>query len=230
MGGLGFQIWLADNVALAEILPGLGWFEAELGFEKSGREYWARVTPPRPVFSDDIPEAIDQILPGISSLIEMFSEGRSESAVRLFGRTANAIAKTGHGVISDGHEVWVPRGVRRAVQFPNEEQRNPQLVIMSWWALGGPLSTREGIADLVTTLHRFLPEALPDKWDYVEPPSHRLSLEGTEGLIDFLASIHRRSRKDGRFWRCLKVIVVVGGVSHNCLTHERVRPHFYRSL
>jgi hypothetical protein len=38
----------------------------------------------------------------------------------------------------------------------------------------------------MSTLQRFLPEALPDKWDHIEPPSHRLSVEGTENLIDFV--------------------------------------------
>lgn len=199
MGGLGYEIWLTDDVDLAEILPGLGWNGTDKGFERSGREYWACVTPPRPVYAEDIPDAIDQLLPGISVLVEVYSEGRPKAAERLLSRTANAIARVGHGVISDGHEAWIPSGVRRAVGISHEEEGKPQLLVMSWWAAGGPLSTREGITQLISTLQRFLPEAMPDRWDDKEPPSHRSSVEGAEGLIDFLDE-HRLAGQLAFLW------------------------------
>jgi hypothetical protein len=31
-----------------------------------------------------------------------------------------------------------------------------------------------------------MPEALPDRWDMIEPPSHKLAVDGLESLIDFL--------------------------------------------
>jgi hypothetical protein len=189
MSGAGLFVWMAEQVALEEVLPSLGWSHepsANGSFEKEGREWWARAMPCRPVFEEDVPEAVADSLPGIAWLVELFYEGRARAADQVLSRAANAIASKGHGVISDEEKVWTPRGIRRAKTISHQEVTPPQMILMTWWAAGGPLFTREGVDALVNTLERFLPEALPDRWDVVEPPSHRLSVEGSEGLVEFL--------------------------------------------
>ncbi|MGA8724086.1 MAG: hypothetical protein WB565_03510 [Acidimicrobiales bacterium] len=68
----------------------------------------------------------------------------------------------------------------------------PTMVLMDWWALDGPLTTRSGIAQLFDELSRELPEAIPVEWDVVEPPTHRFDEEGLDGLVTFLD----RNRED----------------------------------
>jgi hypothetical protein len=57
---------------------------------------------------------------------------------------------------------------------------------MNWWFLPDRLADRGGIEQLFKRLEQVLPEAIPIRWDVVEPPSHRLQDEGIAGLVQFL--------------------------------------------
>lgn len=79
---------------------------------------------------------------------------------------------------------WSPGGKRRA---PRERRKAGfDLLTLSWWAAGGPLLREEGLLEFLQVLQRWLPEAVPTRWDLVEPPSPFLRDEGILVLAAFL--------------------------------------------
>jgi hypothetical protein len=186
MSGRALTVWLPDTIDVGALLSKRGWSDQGDHLGREGRSWFARAEAVRRVFPEDIPGAVDSLLPGITWLVELWYEGRAKAADEALEAAAGVIATEGHGVISDGHQAWLPRGVKRSKPIAHAEPSYPPLLLLSWWAAGGPLLTREGIVQLVGTLERLLPEALPARWDNVEPPSHGLAVDGTAGLVDFL--------------------------------------------
>jgi hypothetical protein len=186
MSGRTLAVWLPETIDVDAVLSGRGWSQQGDHLRREGRSWFARAEDARRVFPEDVPEAVDNLLPGITWLVELWYEGRAKAADQALEAAARAIATAGHGVISDGHQAWLSGGIKRSKPIAHAESSCPPLLLLSWWAAGGPLLTREGIARLVSSLERLLPEALPARWDTVEPPSHGLAVDGTAGLVDFL--------------------------------------------
>jgi hypothetical protein len=75
-------------------------------------------------------------------------------------------------------------------------QERTDVLCFGWWASGGPLVSKQGLARTVSTLAAVLPEALPSRWGLDETYGHRMADEGLDGLVDF---VHAH-----RSWVCLR--------------------------
>jgi Ankyrin repeats (3 copies) len=186
LSGSELRIWLNKPVEVVELLAPLQWIQIDDCLERNGRHWWAQLVGPRRVFSEDVPSDVATSISDVSWMVEIFCEGNALAAYKAILQAANAIAREGNGVISSDAELWRPRGIRQPRESYLEAEQSDSLLQLAWWAEGGRLDTRAGIAQVFRVIERTLPVALPNRWDIVEPPSQRLSTEGVTGLIDFL--------------------------------------------
>lgn len=185
--GIELRVWLSREIQLAKTPPLDGWSAQDDGhLVQQSRNYSIFAFPPSRVFPDDVPDEVVDLVPGIAWVVDLGLEGVTPAGEKSLGRIALAIARAGHGVIENPQEGTVrsPSGVKRYVKPPKEDRID--VLVLAWWAPGGPLLARSGIAELIATMQRHLPEAIPTRWGSFEPPNHSLAEEGTDGLIDFL--------------------------------------------
>jgi hypothetical protein len=139
------------------------------------------------ILSEDVPEEIVGMLPGIQYLTELNLEGKATvEAMKLAKSTANNIAKTLHGIVFDAQEdtAITPQGVRRFV--PPGKQETFSVLNMSWWFLESPLLSSAGRKTFVEFLDRHLPEALPRRYGTHEPPQFVYADSGKSHFLEFL--------------------------------------------
>jgi hypothetical protein len=188
--GISITVWLTEEVDVPAILSAQGWLPDETGgAHRPSRTYLAGASPPTRVFSPDIPEEVTALLPGVAWMVGLAMEGVTPTGQRVLSKAATAIARARHGVVEDPQQgvFRTPSGVRRYDKQAASE--NVTIISMGWWAPGGPLLTRDGIADLYARLERLLPEAVPRRWGLGEPPNHSIAEEGTDALVTFVDNV-----------------------------------------
>jgi hypothetical protein len=199
MVGRTFQIFLADRPDAESILTGLGWRPSEDPssridptdhFTLSGRDWDADLWGPSEMSWEDAPPEAVALQAGIAWHVEAAIEGDDQAihtgTARVL-RALRAIAREGHGVIADEDEVWRPGSSRRSRWTPPDEPTaGDESLLMIWWTVDPYMVSAEGLADLVTTLSRVLPEAIPVRWGDTEPLRHSLDKEGLDGLVRYL--------------------------------------------
>jgi hypothetical protein len=126
---------------------------------------------------------------GISYAVEVKFQGSNPAGEDAARGAASALARHGHGAVSpeDVSETWAPRGVHRV-----KNHRLPddgfELLTLSWWAAGGPLVTPSGARRFFEVLQKWLPEAMPARWDEFEASGRRAGNDA-EGLPNVLDAI-----------------------------------------
>ena len=184
--GKSFSVWSVRVPDVPGVLGSLGWREREGHYEMDGGSFIAGASGPRPVLTEDAPKAAQALVAGISWLVELGFEGGGVAAERVVTKAAKELARQAQGAVvwDEDQTAWSPGGKRRV---PKERSLTGyDLLTLSWWAAGGPLLTEVGLLEFLQVLQRWLPEAVPNRWDLVEPPSHFLRSEGIQGLAAFL--------------------------------------------
>jgi len=183
-------VWLAMPPDLAGVIGSLGWSDRGDRYERAGRSWSAHATRPRPVAIDDAPEQAQALVAGISYAVEITLQGGSPAGEEAVRGAANAIARHGHGAVSpeDVSKTWAPRGVHRVTnhRLPHD---GFDLLTLSWWVAGGPLVTPTGARRFFQALQKWLPEAMPARWDEFEASSRRAADENADGLPNVLDAI-----------------------------------------
>ena len=142
-----------------------GWLPDKTGgAQHPSRTYLVGADPPARVFAPDVPDEVTDLVPGVAWMVRLALEGVTTTGQRVLSKAATAIARAGHGVVEDPQQgvFRTPSGVRRYEKPAVSE--NVTVITMSWWAPGGPLLTRDGVAGLYEGLERLLPEAVPRRW------------------------------------------------------------------
>jgi hypothetical protein len=137
------------------------------------------------VESEDIPDEIDMVVPGVHFLTEINLEGTaSKAALQLARAAATAIARECHGVVFDPQRelVKTPSGIKRLPPF--KKGARVSVVRLSWWFMESPLLTEEGRKLFVDLIERAFPEALPNRYGLWEPPQHKYSEAGKTHFLN----------------------------------------------
>jgi len=183
------RVWGRRAADLGSRLPGTrGWKTDAGGWVLRTRSWQIVVGAPGGIEHDDIPPEIAEILPGLSTLVELRLEPISapKSARALLSSTARAIAEALAGIVEDPQEssLSLPRGAKRYAA-PKRDERFTVLAL-SWWYMDSPLRSLRGVADFVTILHKNVKEALPRRYGLWEPPPFKAEETGLDAFVDFL--------------------------------------------
>jgi hypothetical protein len=147
------------------------------------------VGPALPVEDGDIPDDVIDKLPGIRYLTEINLEplGAPQSGHDLLRKIVNRMAKDSHAVVEDPQQgkILTPRGVQRIKKAAAEERAS--VFQLSWWFNESPVLQDDGLHQLVNTMEKLLPEALPKRYGRFEPPKFRYDDHGKNHFIKFLA-------------------------------------------
>lgn len=188
--GISINVWLTEEVDVSAVLSAQGWLPDQTGgAQHPSRTYLAGAGPPARVFAPDVPDEVTELVPGVAWMVGLALEGLTTTGERVLSKAATAIARAGHGVVEDPQQgiFRTPSGVRRYDKPTASE--HVTVIAMSWWAPGGPLLTRDGVAALYERLQRLLPEAVPRRWGQGEPPDHSITEESTDQLVDFIDKV-----------------------------------------
>lgn len=147
------------------------------------------VGPPLLVEDEDIPDDVIDKLPGIRHLTEINLEPihAPQSAHTILRSIVNRVAKDSLAVVEDPQEgsIVTPRGVHRIRAAASEERASA--LELGWWFNESPVLRDNGFHQLVSTMERLLPEALPKRYGSYEPPQYRYADQGKDHFIEFLS-------------------------------------------
>lgn len=188
------EIWSVAPVPLPDGLPQrAAWQPQHDCWTHNGAGWQVVVGSSDRVLPEDVPDDVNECLPGIAYLTELNLSpiDAASSRRRLLMRTATTLAKLGHGVVFDPQldTVTTPRGLKRFVSpGPSEEA---SLLTLSWWSARGDLVDRADASALLNVLAAALPEALPRRYGLYEPPQHLYTETGRTHFEEFLrGSLH----------------------------------------
>lgn len=182
-------VWVAEAGAVPAALT-------EAGFAEGGREWllqgdgWAMTVTLRPVEDEDIPEDVSAQVAGIAHCIDMMLNAMEPERFAQFHRLARSLAETGRGAVEGLEaEPWVA-GTALQRRKPRRAPPPPQRVaefVMSWWFAPETLARPGMLEGLMATIARLLPEALPRRYESVEPPRRfKLAETGMDHFIAYL--------------------------------------------
>jgi hypothetical protein len=183
------QIWTSTPPDLPAALPDhQRWQLVGLSCTWSGRGWQIVAGPVHRVDPEDVPAEVHAAIPGVSHMVELNLEPSASprAAFQLLTRTAAALASAAHGAIVDPQTATVttPKGVRRYVAPPTSETLDA--LTLSWFSYDAAVRSRGSIEQVIASMERWVPEALPVRYGPFEPPPFRYAETGREHLIDFL--------------------------------------------
>ena len=166
-----------------------GWVERDGFWVLEGRSWQIVVCAPQAVEPEDVPPGAAELLPGLSSLVELSLEPISapKAALSALTSVARSLAEELAGVIEDPQEgaLSLPRGAKR-YEKPKREERFTVLDL-SWWYAPSPLRSDDGPRTLLAILAKHLPESVPRRYGLWEPPQYKTDETGFAGLESFIA-------------------------------------------
>jgi len=172
---------------LPDSLPPRDWSASGSSWTHGVRDWQLTIQEPVAIELEDMPRQVSRSLAGLAFLTEMHLEPASapESARRLAAQAANAIAKAAHGAVVDEQvgTLVLPRGVKR---YSPESESSVELLTMSWWWTGAGLTNLESLRRFLELLDEHVPEALPRRYGFYEPPEFKLEEQGRAHLVEFL--------------------------------------------
>ncbi len=184
------RVWGRRLGDLGSRLPAsAGWTSSSGGWVLSKRSWQITIGTPQAVEPEDVPVEASELLPGLSSLVELSLEPISapNSARSALMTAAQTVAEELAGVVEDPQEgsLKLPRGTRRYQKPPREERF--AVLDLSWWYLKSPLRSNGGVAEFLTVLRRHVPEAVPRRYGLWEPPQYKTEETGIDALTVFLS-------------------------------------------
>jgi hypothetical protein len=147
------------------------------------RRYSFTVGGPDALEPEDVPIEVTAVLLGARHLWTVMVEGSAASEIPHAVRFARRLAKALNGAVLDPQtdEVW-SRSKSRVIQKPAREERISE-VRVDWFCL------REHVAEdvvslFLSTVGRYLPEALPRRFGEHEPLQGKYADSGQEGFSE----------------------------------------------
>lgn len=193
-------VWVADGPAAVGELARAGFAEAEGGFLLEGDD-WAMTVTLGPIDDEDIPDRVRSRVAGIRHCIAMMLNATDAKVFERFEGLARRLAETGRGAV-EGLEAqpWLAPTARpagaAARRSPRPTQRVAELA-MSWWFEPEALARPGMLEGLMATVARLLPEALPRRYETVEPRQRfKLAETGMDHFIHYLRTLRHPALVD----------------------------------
>lgn len=181
------QVWSTTRPVLPDSLPKGDWYDSGSSWNYGAGSWQLVVQPTVAIETEDMPEEVRRALPGLAFLTELHLEPLSapDSAHRMATKVASKIARSAHGVVVDDQSgtIKLPRGIKR---YRAEPGKSVDLLTMSWWWTGAALTSIDAIAGFLDLVDEHVPEALPRRYGFYEPPEFKLEEEGRGHLVEFL--------------------------------------------
>jgi hypothetical protein len=184
------RVWSVIEPEWVNILPESEGWQAQRESRLLGKSTWQIVVRPTLLVEDeDIPDEVLVKLPGIRYLTEVNLEPISAPgfAHDTLRRLVKRASKAAYAAVEDPQKgtVETARGVGRITRRRSDERG--QVLNLAWWFNDGPVLQADGLLQLVNTMERLLPEALPRRYGAYEPPQYKYEEQGKERFCEFLA-------------------------------------------
>jgi hypothetical protein len=167
---------------------------AELGLEPDGKAFvlrtsaWQiRLERPLQVEPEDLYEGVEALLPGIQFQVAIHLEGEyTRSQVAKAKKIARDLAKQSLGVVVDGQDgtLATPAGVSRLPQTSRAARDDTPDVSLSWYFTDCLIHDK--LPEFLRVLERYVPEAVPRRYDLIEPPQFKFKVDGRDRFLEFL--------------------------------------------
>src|SRR5262245_17492005 len=136
------RVWGRKMSEVGDLLSAArGWIGRDGLWVLEGRSWQIAVCAPHAVEPEDVPPGAAELLPGLSSLVELSLEPISapKAAMSALTSVARSLAEELAGVIEDPQEgtLSLPRGAKR-YEKPKREERFTVLGLF-WWYAASPL-------------------------------------------------------------------------------------------
>jgi hypothetical protein len=170
------------------------------------KDHQVVITKETPIEDEDIPTQISGELPGLKYLIECNLQpitSNPKHIKELIG-IAKIITKEGTGVIEDQQsgEIILPSGINRVLEIEKTERFS--IVELSWWFNDNSILEKNNLKQLLETIERYLPEALPRRYGEYEPPKEKF--KDIDTFCDYFIS----HSKESVVWYPTKPVVAAG--------------------
>jgi hypothetical protein len=168
---------------------------------QEGRGWQIVVDGPLHVETEDIPEQVRTVLPGVRFLTQFHLEGNAPAtAQKKLMTLARDVARTARGVVIDQQHgtVETPRGVQRLEVEP--QWTGGRLLQVSWFVHDVEPLARTLPTEIIDAFQRTIPELLPRRYGLYEPPQFKLQTQGLDHLRQFL----KKNLRDSVVWYCHK--------------------------
>jgi hypothetical protein len=146
------------------------------------------------VEAEDIPANVFRELPGIKYLVQVNIEGTVPKAIHArVIRLAKKLMRVTRGMLANPQEdtIETVRGLKR-IDFANVPKEEG-ILKLSWWFENDELFENSGYERFVEALECHMPEVLPRRYGYCEPPQFKLAEHGREHFVSFLKMNLRQS-------------------------------------
>jgi len=123
---------------------------------------------------EGVPAEIGPRIVGIQFLTRLSLQGHAPRVAVTFQRAvARALAKSCRGLVYDpqAEQVFGPSSQPRPAL--KVEGESIELLTMSWWFASAPLTTRQGLNELIRYFRRHIPSFLPHRYGETEPAMFR---------------------------------------------------------
>ncbi len=136
---------------------------------------------------EDVPSEIGDELLGVGRVADFALSpiDAPKFARSFFDRAVNAYAKAVHGAIEDLQieVVRMPSGVKR-YDAPGGDRIS--VIAMSWWIDHDALRDRAKLDAVLDLMKAKLPESMPRRYGYFEPPPFKLAVDGEAHFREFM--------------------------------------------
>jgi hypothetical protein len=160
---------------------------------------------------EDVPEVIIAENSKIKYLADINIEpiNASKYIIDYAFSIAISIAKESNGIIQDDQvgKITFPSGVSKKPKItPIPEKKPHSELVFSWWFLeDSPILNKEGFKVLFEKFKSILPEALPRRYDVIEPPKYKIEKEGEDHFLSFF----EKNKFDSPVWYPYKPVLDV---------------------
>ncbi len=190
-------VWSTAPFLADDVLPdGPEWRAAEDGWVGDGRGWMLHVQKSSLEPEQDMPPEAIRVLPGIKYRTDLVLEPISapRNAIRLLHRVSKLIAKSTRGFVMDPKEkTSLVTNVKRYVATKSKKrEEGKRLIVLSWWFVREPEIDSKLVAELLSTIDLYLPEAMPRRYGTYEPPQYGVLEHGRDHFVEFvLQNLHR---------------------------------------
>jgi len=169
------EIWSVNPVHLPAYLPNPKWWDSSDGsYTPPSKDWSAIIGESDRVQSEDIPEDIKHLLPGIRFMTEVNVSffNTASSDLTSLQDLAISLAKHSRGVIYDPQDDSITTASGIKSYRKDKPERVFSVLELSWWFTDSPILQTSGVEKLLRCFETKLPEAMPRRYGLYEPPQY----------------------------------------------------------
>jgi hypothetical protein len=180
------EIWSVLPTRTIDTLPkASSWVALASGWAYRQKTWQLVIDEATEVDPEDVPPEIGPRIVGIHFCTRLSVEGHApRAAVTLQRAVARVIAKNCRGLVFDPQNNQVFGASTQPRPALTVEGESIELLTMSWWFASGPLTTREGLNELILYFERHIPPFLPRRYGEYEPAKFRFDRSNLTHFAD----------------------------------------------